>query len=59
MKAEQVDQALKQKFVNEGARLVFWHDKNGEFAEYVAGGLPDDMAAVQVLDLARVGGFSA
>ena len=59
MKAEQVDQALRQKFVNEGARLVFWHDENGEFAEYVAGGLPDDMAAVQVLDLARVGGFSA
>ena len=59
MKAEQVDQALRQKFVGEGARLVFWHDENGEFAEYVAGGLPKELAAVQVLDLTQVGGFSA
>ena len=35
MKAEQVDQALHQKFVTEGERLVFWHDPNGEFVEYV------------------------
>ena len=33
MKAEQVDQALSQKFVTEGARRVFWHDPNGEFAD--------------------------
>ena len=59
MKAEQVDQALRQKFVGEGARLVFWHDENGEFAEYVAVGLPKELAAVQVLDLTQVGGFSA
>ena len=26
MKAEQVDKALQQKFINENARLVFWHD---------------------------------
>lgn len=59
MKAEQVDQALKQKFVNEGARLVFWHDENAEFADYIAGGLPDELTTVQILDLAQVGGFSA
>lgn len=27
MKAEQVDQALYQKFVTEQQRLVFWHDR--------------------------------
>ena len=27
MKAEQVGQALLQKFVTEGVRLVFWHDR--------------------------------
>ena len=36
MKAEQVDQALHQKFIEEGERLVFWHDENGEFSDYVA-----------------------
>ncbi len=25
MKTEQVDQALRQKFITEGERLVFWH----------------------------------
>jgi len=38
MKAGQVDHALHQKFVTEGARLVLWHDTNGEFADYVGGG---------------------
>ena len=37
MKVEQVDQALSQKFVTEGTRLVFWHDLDGEFADYVGG----------------------
>ncbi len=59
MKAEQVDKALHQKFVTEGARLVFWHDPNGEFEDYVAGGLAGDIADVQVLDVAAVGGFPA
>ena len=59
MKAEQVDQALHQKFVTEGARLVFWHDPNGEFADYVGGGLAGDIADVKVLDVAEVGGLSA
>ncbi|MHB8762843.1 MAG: BREX-1 system phosphatase PglZ type A [Deferrisomatales bacterium] len=59
MKAEQVDQALHQKFVTEGARLVFWHDPNGEFAGYVGAGLGGDLAEVQVLDVAEVGGLSA
>ena len=59
MKAEQVDQALRQKFVSEGARLVFWHDANEEFADYVAEGLAGELADVQVLDFATVGGLSA
>ena len=59
MKAEQIDQALHQRFVTEGARLVFWHDPNGEFADYVGGGLASDTADVQVLDVAEVGGLSA
>ena len=59
MKAEQVDQALSQKFVTEGARLVFWHDPNGEFVDYVGGGLAGDIADVQVIDVAQVGGLSA
>ena len=44
MKTEQVDQALRQKFISEGERLVFWHDLNGEFADYVAAGLGGDIA---------------
>ena len=59
MKAEQVDQALHQKFVIDGERLVFWHDPNGEFVDYVKGGLAGDIAEVQVLDVAEVGGLSA
>lgn len=35
MKVEQVDQALSRKFVTEGARLVFWHDSDGEFVDCV------------------------
>ena len=58
MRAEQVDQALCQKFVTEDRRLVFWHDPNGEFRDYLESGLPDDLSAVQVLDVASVGGLS-
>ncbi len=35
MKAEQVDAALRQKFVIDGERLVFWHDPHAEFATYL------------------------
>ena len=59
MKAEQVDKALHQKFVAENARLVFWHDQDGDFADHVEGGLAGDLAAVKVLDVAKVGGLSA
>ncbi len=61
MKAEQVDQALCQKFIAVGERLVFWHDPNGEFADYVAGGFTGDLAnaGVKLLDVAEVGGLSA
>ena len=58
MKAEQVDQALQQKFVSEGERLVFWHDANGEFTDYIVAGLSGPLADVQVLDLATMGGLS-
>lgn len=59
MKAEQVDKALAQKFLVEGHRLVFWHDPNAEFAEYIEQGLTGELAGVQVLDLRSTGGLSA
>ena len=59
MKAEQVDKALHQKFIIEGERLVFWHDPNEEFADYIGEGLSGDLAEVQVLDIAEEGGLSA
>ncbi len=59
MKATQVDQALLQKFVVDGDRIVFWHDANTEFAEYVAGGLMEGLSDVKVLQVAEVGGLSA
>lgn len=58
MRAEQVDTALRQKFVNDDERLVFWEDRDGEFAEYIAEGLPEELSDVKVLDLASKGGFS-
>ena len=59
MKTEQVDQALKQKFVMDDERLVFWHDPNGEFTDYIEVGLAGDLADVQLLDVATVGGLLA
>ena len=59
MKANQLDEALATKFLQEGHRLVFWHDADGEFADYIAAGLTDDLAQVQVLEVAQVGGLSA
>lgn len=59
MKAEQVDKALRQRFLTDDQRLVFWHDTAGEFADYIASGLPDDLTGVQLLDVAQIGGLSA
>lgn len=59
MKADQVDQALEQKFVHQGARLVFWHDAKGEFRDYVDAGLGGVLSSVSVLDVQAVGGLSA
>lgn len=59
MKAEQVDRALYQKFVTEQQRLVFWHDTHGEFADYIAAGLPETLAQVNILCPDQTGGFSA
>jgi uncharacterized protein (TIGR02687 family) len=58
MKAEQVDQALIQKFVTENERLVFWHDSNAEFQAYITLGLPKELESVTVIDVAKKGGFS-
>jgi len=58
MKAHEVDKALRKKFVTEGHRLVFWHDTDGEFVEYVQSGLPEDLDA-QVLDVGERGGLPA
>ena len=59
MKADQVDEALRQKFIDEGQRLVFWNDESGEFADYVDDGLPEALAGVQLLDMRATGGLSA
>lgn len=58
MKADQVDQALCQKFLTEGERIVFWNDPNSEFSDYVSKGLPDDLEAVTLLNPAELGGLS-
>ena len=58
MKAEQVDQALRQKFIVDGSRIVFWNDPNGEFAEYLAAGLPEELEAVTVVDEKLRGGLA-
>ncbi len=52
MKAEQLDQALRQKFCSEGERLVFWHNPKGEFREYILSGLPAELEDVTVLNAA-------
>jgi uncharacterized protein (TIGR02687 family) len=59
MKSDQVHQALVQKFNTDGERLVFWHDAPGDFADFIAGGLPTDLDGVKVLDLAKTGGLPA
>ena len=59
MKADQVDQALRQRFLDEGHRLVFWHDPQGEFTDYVAQGLPEELAAVTVLRVDQRSGLSS
>ena len=59
MKAEQVDQALRQKFVDEDQRIVFWNDENGEFADYIDVGLSAELCEINLLDLREVGGLSA
>lgn len=58
MKAEQVDQALRQKFIGDGARIVFWNDPNGEFREYVNAGLPEALKSVTVVEEKQKGGLA-
>ena len=59
MSTSQNNQALQQKFLSDGQRLVFWHDGAGEFADYIEAGLPDELSEIQILELAKVGGLSA
>lgn len=59
MRANQVDQALRKKFIDEGERLVFWVDEKKEFRSYIDKGLPEDLVGVSVLDLDEVGELSA
>lgn len=58
MKAEQVDEALRKKFLKEEQRLVFWDDPNGEFIDYISRGLPSELTDVKVLKLAENGALS-
>lgn len=58
MKADQVTEALKRKFLDEGERLVFWHDARGEFGDFVQTGLGDGLEDIQVLQVAEMGGLS-
>jgi uncharacterized protein (TIGR02687 family) len=58
MKADQIDQALRQKFIDEGERLVFWNDPERDFVDYVATGLPDELEAVTILDTGETGGLT-
>jgi len=55
MKAEQIENALAQKFNTDAARLVFWHDAPGDFADYLKGGLPASLGDVTVLDVGAMG----
>jgi len=59
MKADHIDQALMQKFAKDGERLVFWHDAESEFTDYVQRGLAGELETVNVLEIAKVGGFAA
>lgn len=62
MKTHEVDKALRKKFVTEDQRLVFWHDADGEFAEYIGGGLSDalshELGGARLLDVAQLGGLA-
>ena len=57
MKADQVDQALRQKFLADNERIVFWDDSKGEFSEYISRGLPSELEGVTVLEPTKLGGL--
>lgn len=59
MKADQVDKALEKLYGESGARLVFWHDAPGEFADYVLGGFKGELSSVQLLNVDVEGGLAA
>lgn len=59
MKAEQVEQALRKKFFDEQQRLVFWHDRDAEFSDYVSEALPAELNGVEVLRVAEFGALAA
>jgi uncharacterized protein (TIGR02687 family) len=58
MKSEQVDRALQQKFYEDDERIVFWHDSNSEFTEYIAQWSSSELKDVQVIELAKKSGLA-
>ena len=57
MKTDQLDRALCDCFGKNHARLVFWHDPDGEFADHLAQGLPQELDGVTVIDVVEHGGL--
>ena len=53
MRSEQVDQALCQKSLIDDEHRLFWNDREGELADYLAQRIPDDLAEVTVVDVAE------
>ena len=58
MRAEQVDRALQQRYLEDRARIVFWNDQNGEFEDYIKDGLPNDLSEVKVVREKDLGGMA-
>ena len=58
MKSEQVNQALRRKFLDDDARIVFWNDPSSEFVDYLEGGLPTELATITVVNANQRGGLA-
>lgn len=58
MNPELLNREFILRFVEEKQRLVFWHDENREFTDYLEAGLPEELADVQILEVEKLGAFS-
>ena len=58
MKADQVYQALQEKFFTEDERIIFWVDAQREFSEFLKEGLPGKLSEVTVLFPETEGGLA-